>query len=183
MVASSTWAIERRERHEQHVQRSRERGMGGDEHRTRGALHWRIGAASAHPKATYDQIPFAFLAFFCLPQALDCPRDNVSSFSGLVLCVVFGPNLFFHSHPGQRIRAARVGCSCKRQAPKKVFSPRIIFLAYDDSIPGWQGGGCKRFGDSELAAARTKSLVLRPLLTKLEGGRLLVEGGAQPLAH
>ena len=94
-----------------------------------------------------------FVAFFCLPHALDCPRDSVSSFSGLVLCVVFRPNLFFHSHPGQRIRAARVGCSCKRQAPKKVFSPRIIFLAYDDYIPGWQGGGCKRFGDSELAAA------------------------------
>ena len=35
----------------------------------------------------------------------------------------------------------------------RVFSPRIIFLAYDDYIPGWQGGGCKRFGDSELAAA------------------------------
>ena len=42
------------------------------------------------------------------------------------------------------------------------------------SIPGWQGGGCKRFGGRELAAARTKSLVLLPLFTKLEGGRLLV---------
>ena len=55
-----------------------------------------------------------------------------------------------------------------------VFFLRIIFLACDDYIPGWQPGGCKRFGGSELAAARTKSLVLLPLFTKLEGGRLLV---------
>ena len=75
-------------------------------------------------------------------------------------------------------------CFCSVVAcSETVFSRRIIFLAYDDYIPGWQGGGCKRFGDSELAAARTKSLVLRPLLTKLVGGRLLVEGGAQPLVH
>ena len=26
-----------------------------------------------------------------------------------------------------------------------VFYLRIIFLAYDDYIPGWKGGGCKRF--------------------------------------
>ena len=56
-----------------------------------------------------------------------------------------------------------------------VFFLRIIFLACDDYIPGWQPGGCKRFGGSELAAARTKSLVLLPLFTKLEGGRLLVD--------
>jgi len=60
--------------------------------------------------------------------------------------------------------------TCTRS--RTVFSPRIIFLAYDDYIPGWQGGGCKRFGDSELAAARTKSLVLRS--TRFDSTKVVV---------
>ena len=52
MVASSTWAIERRERHEQHVQRSRERGMGGDERGMAGAALAEQGSTSASSPPT-----------------------------------------------------------------------------------------------------------------------------------